>query len=537
MSLEIAKSNLSGYKSDEKNIVPEQIESSEKKVENRKTFQERLKKIEGLSNEQFQLIDYAYDLSKESHRPQSRRTGERYFEHPRDVTLILIDECGVKDPDIIISSLLHDSVEDAATFGNATLPYSEWVGTTQFRLSRTFDEKVSGIVTSLTKPKVDGNEIKNKQQAHEIYMDGLKKADPATILVKMADRLHNLRTLRTSEAKNRIKQLKETQEVYIPLFERNVPVYPKEAGYMLNQIKKETEYLQGSLEISTTTDETPKAEINAIDFIDNFSLPLHEELNKPDFDLEKFDTTKEMAESFKNEIFKKYESKQNRDQIISALNLMLELHKDQADRPDGQPYVNHPLEVAISVNKFMNQKDPDLVIAALLHDSIEDQNYKLALNKLEQQFGPNVRLLNQEDIKDTFQDEIAENAMLEIKEKYGDKVAKIIQHLSNPNFKEMIDKLAEKGIYKTKNELYKEHVEEAIKDSDVLIIKLADFSKNGMNLTRLAEGPRKDKLTKKYTPVFKVFIDRLQDESLLINDKENIVNKLNETYSKLTTVS
>ena len=66
---------------------------------------------------------------------------------------------------------------------------------------------------------------------------------------------------------------------------------------------------------------------------------------------------------------------------------MVELHSNQAPRPDGTPYIEHPLAVASQVLEAMAQKDPDLVVAALLHDAVEDQTAKLVQKVVQTQVG------------------------------------------------------------------------------------------------------------------------------------------------------
>lgn len=131
--------------------------------ENRAMFLERL---QDMPEEVVESINFAYDLSKEAHRPQKRETGERYFEHPRSVALILMDECKIKDPDIISAALLHDSVEDSSMFAKTSRPYSRWRHVARFRLGKSFNPEVAEIVIALTKPQVDGEEIRLKDEAH-----------------------------------------------------------------------------------------------------------------------------------------------------------------------------------------------------------------------------------------------------------------------------------------------------------------------------------------------------------------------------------
>lgn len=257
---------------------------------------------------------------------------------------------------------------------------------------------------------------------------------------------------------------------------------------------------------------------------------LDEVLQSPDFSVEKFNKTKELVGEFKTEIGK-YNS-EDRQRIINALTEMLKLHKDQFDRPDGSPYVNHPLEVAMDVIKSDSTVNPDLAVASLLHDTVEDQGIKLSIDLLKQKYGPEIENLSPEDLEETYGKEIRDIALSEISKKYNQNVAGLVGHLSNPDFDAMLELPEYQG--RTKNELYKEHVEEAIKDPNVLSIKFADFSKNALSLDNLPDGPKKEKLKAKYIPVIKVFTERFKDESLPISNREDIINKLSEAYNKLT---
>ena len=216
-------------------INPEEEQYKTQDLENRASF---LKRLEGLSQETINIIDFAYDLGKEAHRPQRRDTGERYFEHLRAVALILIDECHIKDPNLIIAALLHDSVEDSAIFGNATQAYSKWKEVTRFRLGKIFNSEVAEIVIVLTKPKVDGQEIQTKEAAHHLYIEHLSLAPAKIILAKMADRLHNLRSLPGTKPEKQRRIVTETKAIYFPLFQKVLAEYPIEGQYLLNEMEK-----------------------------------------------------------------------------------------------------------------------------------------------------------------------------------------------------------------------------------------------------------------------------------------------------------
>jgi guanosine-3',5'-bis(diphosphate) 3'-pyrophosphohydrolase len=185
-------------------------------LENRKTF---LKRFKGkFSNEEMEDIDFAYDLAKEAHRPSLRDDGVRYFEHPRSGVLIMTDELGLYDRDLIISFLLHDVGEDTALLGNINKSYDEFKAKAIFRLTKIFSEKVADNVLRLTKPSVDNMRFKNKAEVYEFYLAELAKSEDA-ILLKMIDRLHNLRSLPGNNPEKIKRQIEETGSKLMPIFE------------------------------------------------------------------------------------------------------------------------------------------------------------------------------------------------------------------------------------------------------------------------------------------------------------------------------
>ncbi|QQS23297.1 bifunctional (p)ppGpp synthetase/guanosine-3',5'-bis(diphosphate) 3'-pyrophosphohydrolase [bacterium] len=226
-------------------VDPEEKEYEIADQENREKF---LKRLEGMREDEVLMIEDAYDSGKEAHRPQRRDSGERYFEHVRSVAIILMDEAGVRDPDLIISALLHDSVEDSALFANRTKAHSDWVKTASYRLSKKFNPRVAKMVITLTKPSVDGVELKTKEEAHHFYIDNLSEADPETIMVKMGDRLHNLRSLTNNTKEKQLKTIKETREVYWPIFKKVLEKYPEAGQHLLGEMEKQMAELEENME-------------------------------------------------------------------------------------------------------------------------------------------------------------------------------------------------------------------------------------------------------------------------------------------------
>ena len=207
--------------------------------------------------------------------------------------------------------------------------------------------------------------------------------------------------------------------------------------------------------------------------------------------------------------------------ILSALDLMLFLHCVQEDRLDGNPYIIHPLEVADDLINKYDIDDADLIIGALLHDSVEDQADRLLHIELQDK---ELERINKEKLQN--------DAFAQIGNIYGERVGSIVKGLTNPNFDQTIEELKLKGIKKEKRELYKEHVEEAIKNADVFIIKLSDFIRNANNIPK--EESKRNHFIKKYGPVIKeVFIpafEKMSEDHPLYGKREDMLIELNNIY-------
>jgi GTP pyrophosphokinase len=151
------------------------------------------------------LIERAYDVAREAHADQVRRSGEPYVEHPLGVAIILA-ELGLDDV-TIAGALLHDSVEDTAV--------------TIDDIHAGFGPEVSAIVDGVTKlDRLQFNSREAQQAATLRKMLVAMARDIRVLLIKLADRLHNMRTIGSlSEAKQR-RIAQETLDIYAPLAHR-----------------------------------------------------------------------------------------------------------------------------------------------------------------------------------------------------------------------------------------------------------------------------------------------------------------------------
>ncbi len=151
-------------------------------------------------------IDKAYKLALKAHKDQTRKSGEPYIIHPLCVALILADL--EMDKETIISALLHDVVEDTEV--------------TMEEIKDTFGEEVALLVDGVTKlGQVNYISDKVEMQAENLRKMFLAMAkDIRVILIKLADRLHNMRTLKYMTPQKQKEKARETIDIYSPIARR-----------------------------------------------------------------------------------------------------------------------------------------------------------------------------------------------------------------------------------------------------------------------------------------------------------------------------
>jgi guanosine-3',5'-bis(diphosphate) 3'-pyrophosphohydrolase len=150
-------------------------------------------------------IKKAYLCAKEAHKDQKRISGEPYINHPLHVSYILV-ELGM-DTDCICAALLHDVVEDTD------------VGIDEIKAQ--FGEEVAALVDGVTKLGKIPLTTKEQQQAENVRkMLMAMNQDIRVIIIKLADRLHNMRTLQYMRPEKQLEKSLETLEVYAPIANR-----------------------------------------------------------------------------------------------------------------------------------------------------------------------------------------------------------------------------------------------------------------------------------------------------------------------------
>ncbi|MEM6275937.1 MAG: bifunctional (p)ppGpp synthetase/guanosine-3',5'-bis(diphosphate) 3'-pyrophosphohydrolase [Pseudomonadota bacterium] len=147
-------------------------------------------------------IARAYAFGKEMHEGQYRRSGEAYFTHPIEVATILAAQR--LDDATIVTALLHDTIEDTRA------SYS--------RVSEEFGEEIAELVdgvTKLTKLQLSSTETKQAENFRKLFM--ATSRDIRVVLVKLADRLHNMRTIRSMPPEKQQQKARETMDIFAPL--------------------------------------------------------------------------------------------------------------------------------------------------------------------------------------------------------------------------------------------------------------------------------------------------------------------------------
>lgn len=228
----------------------------------RKQFDSLMQKMSAsLQAEDKENLEKAYQLAVEAHKFQRRKSGEPYIHHPIEVARICFEEIGL-GPTAVICALLHDVVEDTPV--------------TLEEVTTMFGPKVALIVDGLT--KLDGTY--NLENPDNPQAENFKKVlstlvtDVRVVLIKMADRLHNLRTLGAQPRHKQLKIAAETEYIYTPLAHR------------LGLYNIKTEFQDICLQITEPEVYNDlKNKLNASDeernrYIQQFIEPLHEELKK-----------------------------------------------------------------------------------------------------------------------------------------------------------------------------------------------------------------------------------------------------------------
>ena len=158
-----------------------------------------------LPADQLPLLRRAWEVGAAAHHGQTRKSGEPYITHPVAVAQVLA-ELGL-DVETLIAAILHDTIEDTPL--------------TQAEITEGFGESVAELVDGVT--KLDKLHFRDRQEAAAESFRKMLLAmsrDLRVIMIKLADRLHNMRTLGAQSPEARKRIAKETLDIYAPIAQR-----------------------------------------------------------------------------------------------------------------------------------------------------------------------------------------------------------------------------------------------------------------------------------------------------------------------------
>ena len=260
------------------------------------------------SKEETKIIRKAFNLAVNAHRNDRRKSGEPYIFHPLAVARICGDEIGLGTISIVCA-LMHDTVEDTSI--------------TLQDIEKIFGYKVRSIIDGLT--KISGEfDFSSSSQAENFKKMFLTIPDDVrVILIKLADRLHNMRTLDSMKENKKLKIASETSYLYAPLAHR----------LGLFSIKTELEDLSFKFtypnEYSSITKKLQKTKAVRERFIQKFSMPIKKELDKQGFKYQLKARTKGIPSIYRKTQEKGVDFEEIFD--VFALRIILDSKDEKAD--------------------------------------------------------------------------------------------------------------------------------------------------------------------------------------------------------------
>lgn len=172
---------------------------------NKITIDDVLENIKNYNLEEYDKVLKAYEIANKAHFGQKRQSGDDFITHPINVAYILTEM--MADGATICAALLHDTIEDT--------------NLTKEIILKEFDEKIAILVDGVT--KIKGMNFGNSEEEHEANLHKLItsiKTDIRIIIIKLADRLHNMRTLGFKSGEKQKQKALETLKVYVPLADK-----------------------------------------------------------------------------------------------------------------------------------------------------------------------------------------------------------------------------------------------------------------------------------------------------------------------------
>lgn len=198
-----------------------------------------------IKGDQYHALKWIFNLAWDTHKDQERADGSPYWSHIRAI-IDKLETLGIVDPMIWALVLGHDVFEDSDELKQRPRElYSSFCDRINdyicLNIKSDLGPELATRLLALTKPEIDGVEIRTEQERMNRYISNLEKiADisPETILVKMADRWHNLQTLDGFDEEKKREQCIETGAYMLSLFEETEVLFPGAHTLLHNEIMR-----------------------------------------------------------------------------------------------------------------------------------------------------------------------------------------------------------------------------------------------------------------------------------------------------------
>lgn len=206
----VAGDDLLGHPYASEQVFPLDVKANPVKPMGIGTPEERFEELQQMTStylgpEDEEMLARAFTFAKEAHQSQYRKSGEPFIAHPVEVALILADLR--MDVETLCAALLHDTVEDT--------------NVDAAQVAQDFNTQVAQLVEGVTKiTRIEVESLSDEQAATIRKMFVAMSKDIRVIVIKLADRLHNMRTLSALREDRRIFKARETLEIYAPIAHR-----------------------------------------------------------------------------------------------------------------------------------------------------------------------------------------------------------------------------------------------------------------------------------------------------------------------------
>jgi (p)ppGpp synthase/HD superfamily hydrolase len=193
------------------------------------------------------LVLKAHDFARYSLENIPRDDGTNAYKHSYRAVMALV-AAGIGDATILSTLFLHDVFEDSNTWApfkednkedGVILSYSKRIEIASPVVAEEFGPEIARGVFALSKPNVDGVEIKTKEEADRIYEERFENEDPWIVLCKLGDRIDNIWTLPFRTPLQQRRQIEETINIYLPMFERRlILAFPNVTQILITDLEK-----------------------------------------------------------------------------------------------------------------------------------------------------------------------------------------------------------------------------------------------------------------------------------------------------------